>query len=41
MIQCAETQRSNMSLYLGGKSLSNDDKWAPNMQAVRAKAEFL
>ncbi|KZL81981.1 transposon i [Colletotrichum incanum] len=40
MLQCTETQRSNISFYLGGKSPSDDDKWTPNMQAVRATIRF-
>ncbi|KZL86006.1 hypothetical protein CI238_13598 [Colletotrichum incanum] len=37
MLQCTETQRSNISFYLGGKSASDDDKWTPNMQAREAR----
>ncbi|KAL0929398.1 uncharacterized protein CTRU02_215564 [Colletotrichum truncatum] len=40
MLQCTETQRSNISFYLGGKSATDDDKWTPNMQAVRATIRF-
>ncbi|KZL67847.1 reverse transcriptase [Colletotrichum tofieldiae] len=38
--RCALTYRSNLSFYLGGKSPSDDDKWTPNMQAVRAAIRF-
>ena len=40
MLQCTETHRSNMSFYLGGKSPSDDDKWKPNMEAVKATIRF-
>ncbi|KAL0929569.1 reverse transcriptase [Colletotrichum truncatum] len=40
MLQCTKTQRSNISFYLWGKSATDDDKWTPNMQAVRATIRF-
>ncbi|KDN71873.1 hypothetical protein CSUB01_09606 [Colletotrichum sublineola] len=40
MLQCTETQRGNISFYLGGKSPLDDEKWTPNMQAVRATIRF-
>ena len=40
MLQCTDTQRSNISFYLGGKSPSDGDKWTPNMEAVRATIRF-
>ncbi|KZL65332.1 putative transposable element, partial [Colletotrichum tofieldiae] len=40
MLECTETQKSNISFYLGGKSSSDDDKLTPNMQAVRAAIRF-
>ncbi|OAQ63798.1 reverse transcriptase [Purpureocillium lilacinum] len=36
MIQCTNTQRGNISFYLGGKQRSDNENWAPNMEAVRA-----
>lgn len=29
-----------MSLYLGGKAPTDNDKWAPDMEAVRATIKF-
>jgi hypothetical protein len=40
MLQCTEILRGNLSFYLGGKSLSDDTKWMPNMQAVHATIRF-
>ena len=40
MLQCTDTHRSNISFYLGGKSPSDDQKWTPNLEAVRATIRF-
>ena len=40
MLQCTQTGRGNMSLYLGGKAATDDTKWAPDMDAVRATIRF-
>ncbi|OQE68825.1 hypothetical protein PENNAL_c0145G02034 [Penicillium nalgiovense] len=40
MLQCTHTHRSNMSFFLGGKSPSDDQKWTPNLEAVRASIRF-
>ena len=40
MLQCTETPRGNLSFYLGGKSPTDNAKWAPNMQAVHATIRF-
>ena len=40
MLQCTDTHRGNLSFYLGGKSPSDDESWAPNMEAVRATIRF-
>ncbi|KAJ3453787.1 hypothetical protein MRS44_018419 [Fusarium solani] len=40
MLQCTDTQRGNISFYLGGKSPSDDQKWTPNLEAVRATIRF-
>ena len=40
MLQCTHTHRSNMSFFLGGKSPSDDQKWKPNLEAVRASIRF-
>ena len=40
MLQCTDTHRSNISFYLGGRSPSDDNKWAPNMEAVRTTIRF-
>ncbi|PWI64141.1 hypothetical protein PCL_12107 [Purpureocillium lilacinum] len=33
-------RRGNISFYLGGKSRSDGDSWAPNMEAVRATIRY-
>jgi hypothetical protein len=40
MLQCTDTRRGNISFYLGGKSPSDNQKWTPNMEAVRATIRF-
>jgi hypothetical protein len=40
MLQCTDTHRSNISFYLGGKSPSDDQKWTPNLEAVRTTIRF-
>ncbi|KAJ5704454.1 hypothetical protein N7536_000143 [Penicillium majusculum] len=40
MLQCTHTHRSNMSFFLGGKPPSDDQKWKPNLEAVRASIRF-
>ncbi|KAJ5198762.1 uncharacterized protein N7498_007879 [Penicillium cinerascens] len=40
MLQCTHTHRSNISFFLGGKSPSDDQKWTPNLDAVRASVRF-
>ena len=40
LLQCTHTHRSNMSFFLGGKSPSDDQKWKPNLEAVRASIRF-
>jgi ribonuclease HI len=40
MLQCTDTRRGNISFYLGGKSPSDDQKWRPNLEAVRATIRF-
>ena len=40
MLQCTDTHRSNLSFYLGGKSPSDNEFWAPDMEAVRATIRF-
>ena len=40
MLQCTQTGRGNMSLYLGGKAATDDAKWAPDMDAVRTTIRF-
>jgi len=40
MLQCTDIHKSNISFYLGGKSLSDDNNWSPNMQAVQATIRF-
>jgi hypothetical protein len=40
MMQCTDRYRGNLSFYLGGKTPMDDEKWAPNMNAVRATIRF-
>jgi hypothetical protein len=40
MLPCTQTGRGSMSPYLGGKAPTDDEKWAPNMDTVRATVKF-
>ncbi|OQE09714.1 hypothetical protein PENFLA_c100G00312 [Penicillium flavigenum] len=40
LLQCTNTHRGNISFFLGGKSPSDDQKWTPNLEAVRASIRF-
>jgi len=40
MLRCTATHRSNVSFYLGGKSASDDENWAPDLKAVRTTVRF-
>jgi ribonuclease HI/exonuclease III len=40
MLQCTATHRSNISFYLGGKTLTDDKFWTPDLAAVRATIRF-
>jgi hypothetical protein len=40
MSPCVEEKRDNLSFHLGGKAASDGQKWAPNMEAVRATIGF-
>ena len=40
MLKYSQTKMGNLSFFLGGKSASDGDKWAPNIQAVRATIKF-
>ena len=40
MLQYTDTYRSNLSFYLGGKSLSDNKNWTPNRKAVRVTIRF-
>ncbi|KAJ5100792.1 hypothetical protein N7456_006844 [Penicillium angulare] len=40
LLQCTDTHRGNLSFYLGGKSPSDNEKWTPNLEAVRASIRF-
>ncbi|KAI1829039.1 hypothetical protein DTO027I6_10118 [Penicillium roqueforti] len=40
MLQCTQTYRGNISFFLGGKQPSDDQKWTPNLEAVRASIRF-
>lgn len=40
LLQCTQTYRGNISFALGGKQSSDDQKWTPNLEAVRASIRF-
>jgi hypothetical protein len=40
MRQVGQDMMGNLSFFLGGKSTSDGQKWAPNLQAVRATVKF-
>ncbi|KAJ5215329.1 uncharacterized protein N7498_001736 [Penicillium cinerascens] len=40
MLQCTDIHRGNISFFLGGKSPIDNEKWAPNLEAVRASIRF-
>ena len=40
LLQRTNTHRGNISFFLGGKSSSDDQKWTPNLEAVRASVRF-
>ncbi|KAJ5921579.1 hypothetical protein N7454_009053 [Penicillium verhagenii] len=40
MLQCTQTHRGNISFFLGGKQPADDQKWTPNLEAVRASIRF-
>jgi hypothetical protein len=40
MVAQTDTRRGNLSFYLGGKALSDPEKWAPNINAVRTTIKF-
>lgn len=40
MLQCTTADRGNISMYLGGKALTDAERWVPNMEAVRATIRF-
>ena len=40
LFTCSRTKIGNLSFFLGGKAASDDDKWEPDMRAVRATIRF-
>ncbi|KAK1461393.1 hypothetical protein CTAM01_17121 [Colletotrichum tamarilloi] len=40
MLQQTETQRGNLSYFLGGKSASDPDDWSPNVDVVKETIKF-
>jgi len=40
MLEQIETRRGNLSFYLGGKTLSNLERWALNIDAVRVIVRY-
>ncbi|KAK7582830.1 hypothetical protein V3481_012128 [Fusarium oxysporum f. sp. vasinfectum] len=40
MLPCTEEKRGNLSFHLGGKAISDGQKWTPDMDAVRATIRF-
>lgn len=40
MLQYAHGKAGDMSFFLGGKAVSDNDNWQPDMEAVRATVQF-
>ena len=40
MLERTETRKGNLSFYLGGKAPSDPERWAPNLDAVRATIRY-
>ncbi|KAF2189885.1 hypothetical protein K469DRAFT_762632 [Zopfia rhizophila CBS 207.26] len=40
LLDQTETRRSNLSFYLGGKAPSDPERWAPDMNAVKATVKY-
>jgi hypothetical protein len=40
LLQTSQTHRGNLSFFLGGKSPSDNQRWMPNLEAVRASIRF-
>ncbi|KAJ6439086.1 reverse transcriptase [Purpureocillium lavendulum] len=40
LFTCSRTKIGNLSFFLGGKAASDDDKWEPDLRAVRATIRF-
>ncbi|KJZ68347.1 hypothetical protein HIM_12263 [Hirsutella minnesotensis 3608] len=40
LFECARAKIGNLSFFLGGKAVSDCDKWKPDMQAVHAAIKF-
>jgi ribonuclease HI len=40
MLQYTKTRRGNLSFYLGGKTSLDDEKWTPDVNAVRATIQY-
>jgi hypothetical protein len=40
LLQCSQSYRGNLSFFLGGKSPSDNQRWTPNLEAVRASIRF-
>jgi ribonuclease HI len=40
LLQCSQSDRGNLSFFLGGKSPSDNQQWTPNLEAVRASIRF-
>ncbi|OAQ62543.1 reverse transcriptase [Purpureocillium lilacinum] len=40
MLQYSRTKMGNLSFFLGGKAATDDDKWRPDLEAMRAAVQF-
>ncbi|KAK0369740.1 hypothetical protein CLIM01_12898 [Colletotrichum limetticola] len=40
MLQQTESNRGNLSYFLGGKSASDPDDWSPNVDTVKETIKF-
>jgi ribonuclease HI len=40
LLECSQTKMGNLSYFVGGKAPTDDNKWKPDMRAVKAAIKF-
>ena len=40
MLGLTETRRGNLSFFLGGKALTDNEKWKPDLDAVKVTIKY-